>query len=299
MSKIEGLEIQIMGGLGNQLHGFVAGMVIANRLGLKLIVNSERVRFGSNLSRRPEIRHLLPDKLLDSVLFEDGSLMKLKFGYEKARRASRGMLPHVKFFSEPDFFDSEMSVTTQLAVLPETTSSVGGPFIDYEWADQASLLGFPTYLSLKSPSEIYENVLSEVTNESVAIHIRLGDYLSLPEIFPIPSEGYYLEALHSLEVTKTCPVHVYTDSPKKILARYSRLLAFPNIQVIDVKSQLSSVEAMTLMSKYNRLVATNSTFSSWAAWFSPDKLVTTPTPHLNANWSDRLPAQWQRLPINL
>jgi hypothetical protein len=299
VSKIEGLEIQIMGGLGNQLHGFVAGMVIANRLELKLIVNSERVRFGSNLSRRLEIHHLLTDKLLDSVLFEDGSLMKLKFGYEKARRASRGMLPHVNFFSEPDFLDSGVSVSTQLTVLPETTRSVGGPFIDYDWADQASLLGFPTYISLKSPSEIFENASSNVTNESVAIHIRLGDYLSLPEIFPIPSEGYYLEALHSLEVTKTCPIHVYTDSPKKILARYPRLFAFPNIQVVDVKSQLSSVEVMTLMSKYNRLVATNSTFSSWAAWFSPDKLVTTPTPHLNSNWIDRMPAKWQRLPINL
>jgi hypothetical protein len=299
VSKIEGLEIQIMGGLGNQLHGFVAGMVIANRLGLKLIVNSERVRFGSNLSRRPEIHQLLPDKLLDSVLFEDGSFMKLKFGYEKARRASRGMLPHVNFFSEPDFLDSGMSVSTQLTELPETTRSVGGPFIDYEWADQASLLGFPTHLSLKSPSEIFENVSSDVTNESVAIHIRLGDYLSLPEIFPIPSEGYYLEALHSLEATKTCPIHVYTDSPKKILIRYPRLLAFPNTQVIDVKSELSSVEVMTLMSKYNRLVATNSTFSSWAAWFSPYKLVTTPTPHLNSNWIDRMPAKWQRLPINL
>jgi hypothetical protein len=299
VSKIEGLEIQIMGGLGNQLHGFVAGMVIANRLGLELIVNTERVRFGSNLRRRPEIHQLLPDKLKQSVSFEDGSLMKMKYGYERARRVSKGVLPHINFFSEPDYFDSGMSVTAQLDGLAETTSIVGGPFIDYEWADQASLLGFPTSLSLPPPSEIFENVSSEVTNESVAIHIRLGDYLKLPEIFPIPSEGYYLEALHSLEVTKTCPIHVYTDSPKNLLNRYSRLFAFPNIQVIDVKSQLRSVEIMTLMSKYNRLVASNSTFSSWAAWFSPDKLVTTPTPHLNANWSDRMPVQWKRLPINL
>ena len=299
MPRKEGLEIQIMGGLGNQLHGFVAGMVIANKLGLELVVNSERVRFGSNLSRRPEIHHLLPEKLLESLSFEDGSHMKVKFAYEKARRASKGILPHINFFSEPDFFDNGTSVTAQLTALPETTSSVAGPFIDYEWADQALLLGFPTYLSLKSPSEIFEKISSEVTNESVAIHIRLGDYLNLPEIFPIPSEGYYLEALHSLEVTKTCPIHVYTDSPKNLLNRYSRLFAFPNIQVIDVKSQLSSVEVMTLMSRYNRLVASNSTFSSWAAWFSPDKLVATPTPHLNANWSDRMPVQWKRLPINL
>ena len=60
MPGIEGLEVQIMGGLGNQLHVFVAGMVIANHLGLELIVNSERVRFGSNLRRRPEVNQLLP-----------------------------------------------------------------------------------------------------------------------------------------------------------------------------------------------------------------------------------------------
>ena len=299
MPGIEGLEVQIMGGLGNQLHGFVAGMVIANHLGLELIVNSERVRFGSNLRRRPEINHLLPEKLLETLSFEDGSHMKMKFGYEMARRASKGILPHINFFSEPDFHDNGMSVAAQLTSLPESVRSVGGPFIDYEWADQAVSLGFPTYLSPKSPSEIFKSITSEITDESVAIHIRLGDYLDLPELFPIPSEGYYLEALSSLEVTEICPIHVYTDSPNILSNRYPRLFAFPNIQIIDSKSQLSSVEILTLMSRYNRLVASNSTFSSWAAWFSPGKLVVTPTPHLHTDWNDRMPVQWKRLPINL
>ncbi len=70
-----------MGGLGNKPHGFIDEMEIANRTGLQLIVDSERDRFGSNLRRSPKIHQNLPDKLRESVSFEDGSLLKMKYGY--------------------------------------------------------------------------------------------------------------------------------------------------------------------------------------------------------------------------
>ena len=101
MPESGSLEIQVVGGLGNQLHGLAAGMVLAKKLGLNLSVNSERVRFGSNMNRRPELEEVIPEGLLSWIKFERNSFEALKFRYEKLRRLSRGALPHLDFFSNP------------------------------------------------------------------------------------------------------------------------------------------------------------------------------------------------------
>ena len=299
MPESGSLEIQVVGGLGNQLHGLAAGMVLAKKLGLNLSVNSERVRFGSNMNRRPELEEVIPEGLLSWIKFERNSFEALKFRYEKLRRLSRGALPHLDFFLIQNIVTLEEGSCNKSMKFLAIQKVSGGHFIDFEWADLAVGFGFPKILQPSEPSKTYNEISGELGANTVAIHIRLGDYLQLPDIFPIPSENYYIEALRILGFQKTDPIHVFTDSPRIVKLRYPRLFAQSNIQIIDPNLLLSSVESMILLSRYSDLITSNSTFSSWAGWFLPEKRVVTPTPHLYNNWHDRLPSKWVRLPINL
>ena len=53
----------------------------------------------------------------------------------------------------------------------------GGHFIDFEWADLAVGFGFPKILQPSEPSKTYNEISGELGANTVAIHIRLGDYL--------------------------------------------------------------------------------------------------------------------------
>jgi len=59
MRDVQKLEIQVMGGLGNQLFGLAAGVVIAEKIGKSPYINFDRVRFGSNMNRLPDLQNIL------------------------------------------------------------------------------------------------------------------------------------------------------------------------------------------------------------------------------------------------
>ena len=297
MLKNEELEIQVMGGLGNQLHCFAAGLVAANKLDLGLVVNYDRVMFGSNMNRRLEINQVSFPQLNNSLKYKKENNGRIKHTYELLRRNSKGILPPIRITDDPDYVDSGLKVSEQLLLLPETTRSMGGSYIDFEWADRAVHFGFPSELMPIKASESYAKHLSRISDDSVALHVRLGDYLDLKDVFPIVNEEYYFEALDLLKISEARPIHIFTDSPGYLRDLFPRLTKIKVVEVIDPKLIFKPVETMSLMSKYKNLIACNSTFSSWAAWFSANKNVVTPVPHLKGNWVDRLPSQWHRISL--
>jgi hypothetical protein len=94
-------------------------------------------------------------------------------------------------------------------------------------------------------------------------------------------------------------IHLFTDSVDQLRARYPQLISLPNLVIIDPLDELSPVETMALMSKHKKLIISNSTFSSWAAWFSHSQAVVTPIPHHKNSWEDNLPKSWQRIDVQL
>jgi hypothetical protein len=295
--KNEELEIQVMGGLGNQLHCLAAGLVVANKLNLGLVVNSDRVMFGSNMNRRLEINEVSFPQLNNSLKYKKENNVRIKHTYELLRRNSKGFLPPIRITSDPDYIDSGLKVSQQLMFLPEKTRSVGGSFIDFEWADRAVHFGFPSELAPINFSGSYTKHLLRISDDSVALHVRLGDYLELKDVFPIVNEEYYFEALDLLKISEKKPIHIFTDSPVYLRDLFPRLTRIKTVEIVDPKLIFKPVETMSLMSKYKNLIACNSTFSSWAAWFSANKNVVTPIPHLKDNWVDRLPSEWHRISL--
>jgi hypothetical protein len=63
-------------------------------------------------------------------------------------------------------------------------------------------------------------------------------------------------------------VWLFTDDSDGVKSEFAKLIRAEQLNVIDVESELNSVEVMTLMSNANTSVIANSTFS-WRAWHDP------------------------------
>jgi hypothetical protein len=226
--------------------------------------------------------------------------------YEKLRRKvnqilpsflSDRIIPNILWKKKPDYFDSMEPIQLQLSQIPKEAKTIGGYFTNFDWADKATEYDFPLDLNPVNPSLGYQEYVEKVSPESIAVHIRLGDYLWFPELYPILEEDFYFQALELIDYTEGESIHVFTDSTDKVKEWYPNLFVLPNVFVIDSLSQLNAVETMALMSKHKRIVISNSTFSSWAAWFSHSENVVTPTPHHKNGWQDNLPQSWKRINI--
>jgi hypothetical protein len=297
MSNTRSLEIQVVGGLGNQFFGFAAGLVLARTLNLKPVVNLERVGFGSNLSRKPDLQNIDFGTLEGCITFVNSRKSNSAHLYEIIRRFSRDFLPILVSHSEPGYIDSFEVPSEQIKRISPNTRSIGGPFMDFAWVELAKRFGFPTHLMPKICTKKFLDACNITSYADIGIHIRLGDYLKYPDIFPIAPESYYLGALEYLDYKKDQNIHIFTDSPKLARDKFPRLFQLRGVQIVDPKQELSALETMSVMSRYSNLITSNSTFSSWAGWFSADKKVVTPIPHHFNHWRDTLPNHWMRINI--
>jgi hypothetical protein len=297
MSSARSLEIQVVGGLGNQFFGFAAGLVLARTLNLEPVVNLERVGFGSNLSRVPDLQNVDLGKLEGTIAFINSRKSKSASFYERARRSSRNFLPVLVSHAEPEYFDTFEIPREQIMRIPPHVRSVGGPFMDFAWADLAKAFGFPGFLLPKVCSKKFLEASKISTISDIAIHMRLGDYLKHPDIFPIAPESYFLNALDYLNYKESQAIQIFTDSPKLAQQIFPKVFQLGKTRIVDPKRELSALETMSVMSKYSKLITSNSTFSSWAGWFNPTKNVVTPIPHHVGDWQDNLPNGWKRINI--
>lgn len=297
MNVRSSITVQVVGGLGNQLHGYASGIAFAGELKRKLLVDTSRVSFGSNLTRLPALENLEMSEDAIEILFLEDSHSWLDFKYEKLRRHSRGLLKSKLKFEEPEYWDNFDEPSDQIKNVVQNVSSIGGPFMNFTWASKALQFGFPKECNPIHKSKEYLTEVSQIETSDIALHIRIGDYLKHQDIFPILSEQYYLEALAAIPNSNSKRIVVFTDSPNKVQKMYPRIVRKSKVRII--RNELTSLETMSMMSKFKYLIASNSTFSSWAGWFSDKEIVVSPTQHHKNGWIDYLPANWLRIPIDV
>lgn len=134
--------------------------------------------------------------------------------------------------------------------------------------------------------------------QSIALHVRRGDYVSL-DAHVLCDQAYYEAALaHVLEGIGDAPaVFVFSDDPD--WARSNLPLPAERV-VVDFNGPETDFEDMRLMSLCQHNIIANSSFSWWAAWLNanPTKRVAAPVrwfgdPKLNN--PDILPETWLKI----
>jgi len=108
--------------------------------------------------------------------------------------------------------------------------------------------------------------VSILNKKNVAFHIRRGDYLTFKDIYGICGTKYFEDHFKKFEDYQ---INVFTDSPEHVLDEFEKY----DFNLIQTSSELND---LTLMSKHDSMVCSNSTFSWWASLIGNTKTVIVP-----------------------
>lgn len=112
---------------------------------------------------------------------------------------------------------------------------------------------------IKSPKDL--------TKKNVGFHIRRGDYLKYPDIHYVCKTDYFDKCFAYFNDHE---IDVFTDSPEYVLDEFKH-------QKFNLIRSNSELEDLALLSQYNNIVCSNSTFSWWASFLgNEDKLIIVP-----------------------
>ena len=129
---------------------------------------------------------------------------------------------------------------------------------------------------------------------TVSLHFRIGDYITLQTHHPVLSIDYYINALVKL-ITDTNRdnwnvLYVYEKNDKAIIDKNIEILRnkYPNLNFISIDHELDDWEQMLCMSYCTHNIIANSTFSWWGGYLNTnDNLVYYPDTWFGPAMSDK------------
>lgn len=149
-------------------------------------------------------------------------------------------------------------------------------FVVGNWINEAYFKEFRSQLisefTLQKPlTSAQESLLNEIRgNNSVAIHIRRGDYLK-PEnkAYAVIRDDYYVKALDYLQ-ERNCglKIYIFSDDIEWCKGEFSQV---PDVTFIDDDISGNPYVDLELMRNCKYFIIANSTFSWWGAWLSERK----------------------------
>jgi len=294
------LTINCKGGLGNQLFQFIVGYVLAKKNKINLRINSYDRQF--ELHRFPEIYKLCISKNNNYKFFAKIYLHLYPKFYGTLKIL--GIYKLIKFFfldknkekfeSSPFVFNKDLlkkKIVKNISITGYFQSEKY--FIHYKKII-LKLLRFP-----KTNNILLQNYLGLIKNKnSVAIHIRRGDYWNNPKVkyfHGILGENYYKKSISYVNQRVKNPLFfIFSDNINLVKSTFF----FKNKKYIfmDTKSSFSD---LYLMSNCKHFIIANSTFSWWGAWLSKNKhkIVCAPKKWVRAKipTHDIIPESWVKI----
>ena len=288
---------RVIGGLGNQMFQYAAARALSLRLDCPLLLDIrgfdkyslhngfelDRIfSFPAKIATESEIRNLL------GPYRSELSIRLIKyFGLQRYLRSELCFEPYFHFWSGIN------QIKSSVYLLGYWQSEKY--FLD---AEQIIREDF-RFIGKLSSKNI--ETLSRIENSnSVAIHVRRGDYLSHVKnsrIFACCGVDYYRRAMTYISEKIDKPVFfVFSDDIDYVKEK----LAVPfEINFIQENSGKDSHIDMFLMSNCEHQIIANSTFSWWGGWLNvnPQKIVVAPINWFvnDLNDVDLVPTDWVRL----
>lgn len=261
------MTVHLRGGLGNQLFQYAAGYSKSRNLSAKLVLDARQ------LPRIPET--------ISGVSHWPEQISEFKHGAEEVLRGAETMpiLARCKQV-ERSIGDKFPSWLGRIGIYAneknssiETFSSIRNSAVSIN-AYCNSPLYFEEYANeirgriknLVSPTDNFLHDQDVVNGVGpIALHLRLGDYKHLSSIYGNIDVEYFSKALSlAKRIDSARPVWLFSDEPE---LAYDRLkTTVKNLHIAPVSPRISNLETLLIMSQCQGLIASNSTFSWWAAF---------------------------------
>jgi len=250
------------GGLGNILFQVASGLNLAYDLDMNLIIKYT-TEYNVTARKTSMAYTMLDNFSFTSTLTYDNKYIKYHTESNKIKINSNSNVELDGYFQNVNNFRNNWDKIINL-------------FND----NDVSLLANDIYLQIK-------NNYSE--NDLVALHIRGGDYLKLQHVHYVQPIEYYKYAVEHLEKKSGNKFLfiVFTDDVNHSL----NILNVLNLNYIFVEKYSSNYNKFNndeleifLMSKFNSIICTNSTYSLWASYLSRAQNIYIPEKWFNSNF---------------
>lgn len=276
-----------MGGLGNQLFIYGAGLALARHVDAPLRVNC--AWFSSQNLRALELDMLEPDP---SIIFYESPI---SFSARVASKVRRELFGSDGVYREPASFQFSPDFWH---ITPGSTLS--GYFQSWKYLNPIATEIRSRVLITSTPSRWFTSMEEKLSSLGAwtSIHVRRGDYLNpgTREIHGLVERSYYEQATR---MTATLEGHrnfvVFSDdatAAKELFAGICGTVTF-----IESPPETPALETLQLMAQASASVIANSSFSWWGAWLTdhPGKTVIAPRPWFDdqaIHERDLLPSHW-------
>jgi|LakMenEpi03Aug12_release.lakeMendotaPanAssembly.Ray.scaffolds.fasta_scaffold179996_2 hypothetical protein len=299
------LTVYCQGGLGNQLFQFIIGYILAKKNKMKLRINLDR--FNSydrkfELDNFPEIKKLCIPKIIKHNLYFKIYL----YFYHKFIKILKilriyNYINSFYFLNQKQFEKSPFIFNKNL-LQERITKNI--TIIGYFQSEKYFIYYRKTVLKLfkfsKPNNKLVQDYLYLIKNKnSIALHIRRGDYLSNPKaryFHGVLGADYYKKSISYVNKRVVNPIFFVFSDDIELVKKTSTFLNNEKHIFIDTKS---SINDLNLMSNCKHFIIANSSFSWWGAWLSTNKykIVCAPKKWVKAKIStpDIIPKSWVKI----
>jgi hypothetical protein len=246
------IRIPLRGRTGNIMFQYALGRALAEKHGVPLVLDASRY----NADNWVEVSHFLKLPLRAKVM--------RRFSYaSRALRKFNGK-HYWEYLGFPVFKESESDHSFN----PSFTNAPADCMLYGFFQSPKYFTGIAEDLRTELKGLLAPQVKPDprlAVQNSVAVHVRRGDYLHHPAL-NVCGKDYYHDSMEKLrELLESPRFFVFSDDPLWCLNEFKK----PDIEVIDSQKMATNpLHDMSLMSQASHHIIANSSFSWWAAWLA-------------------------------
>lgn len=254
------VTVRVRGGMGNQLFIYAFGYARARESGERLVLDLSSYKSG-----------YFRGYMLDNFNLDDCDITGIRYPDNRL-----GYKLHKTFLQQRYCYIREKDY-------PQKTDGISEKdrhrfYFHGFWQNKNFFRGFEEDIARQfTPKSISERVrgFSKEINgrNSVAVHIRRGDYL---DIGWGTDGGYYEKAFEYMAASIPKPeFYFFSDDMEWTEKKFG---GKPNFHFVSGREGLTDLDEFFAMSECSHNIIANSSFSWWAAWLNrnPGKIVTFP-----------------------
>ena len=275
--------VKISDGFGNQLFMYACAYSIARKNNQKLYLDASIL--DNNKLRKLELTNLNIeyDKLISYRILKYKPLILMG-------RLLKDILIRIctKRFNEKQCWVYDRNIMKVKGNVYLDGYWQSHKYFDDSWEELVQMIT-PQY----QHCEDYVKIKLEIeSNNSVAIHIRRGDYIKIGCCI---DKHYYQEAINIIENRcKDIIYYVFSDDIEFAETMF-RTYSTCNFVYLDYKSDNKTLDDFFLMSLCKHQIIANSSFSWWAAWINKNSNKIVIAPQVKSWKDDFYPSEWIKI----
>lgn len=247
------IKILVSGGFGNQLFQYAAARALSIRLKTELVLDT---RFYASHSRQTARGFWLDDfPIAARIISYDDELIS---SHHPVRRLWRNLVSEKprKRYRAPDIGFDPRFMSLQDGIV------ISGCLQSYRYFENYFDM-FATELTFPAITDQWKSALPDGNAKGlIAVHVRRGDYLTLPGFSMVDADAYYDRAIAAARSSHSGQVVVFSDDLDWCRSRPY----FKDAYFVKTPAGSPPYHDLWLMSECSTLVIANSSFSWWAAW---------------------------------